>query len=301
MDTGNASSFYYAVEAVVLAFGAVVAVALERFYKDPKVVKAQRFEHSPGHEVFYWSVLTVLVSLGIRFLIGSTVHLHGTITENRGPVHDLLWDILWLFVFGSFIVRAALADDDCEFAKWLRWFSGAGVFWSLIAIVRNPGGTLTYRLALGWLIINGAQFAATFLVSGNVRPGSNEQVLRMLTLAVIFALLFIVDLCNILDGSLWKHIVAMLHCPAAVMHSVPTPINNADKAEWHFVISGDLRNCGDLIMPAVAQGAGRDHAAFYTWVICGPYTNMTATSRLEEVWTSTITEGCTSNRRYQSC
>lgn len=33
--------------------------------------------------------------------------------------------------------------------------------------------------------------------------------------------------------------------------------------EWHFVVSGDSRNCGDLIMPAIARGAARDQAAFY--------------------------------------
>lgn len=33
--------------------------------------------------------------------------------------------------------------------------------------------------------------------------------------------------------------------------------------EWHFVVSGDSRNCGDLIMPAIAAGAARHNAAFY--------------------------------------
>lgn len=33
--------------------------------------------------------------------------------------------------------------------------------------------------------------------------------------------------------------------------------------EWQFVVSGDSRNCGDLIMPAIAAGAARHHAEFY--------------------------------------
>jgi hypothetical protein len=38
----------------------------------------------------------------------------------------------------------------------------------------------------------------------------------------------------------------------------------ADKAEeWHFVVSGDSRNCGDLIMPAIARDAEQFHPAFY--------------------------------------
>ena len=34
-------------------------------------------------------------------------------------------------------------------------------------------------------------------------------------------------------------------------------------AVWHFAVSGDSRNCGDVVMPAIAAGALRDHAAFY--------------------------------------
>jgi hypothetical protein len=32
---------------------------------------------------------------------------------------------------------------------------------------------------------------------------------------------------------------------------------------WRFVVSGDSRNCGDIIMPAIAAGAKIDGAAFY--------------------------------------
>ncbi|MGD0504844.1 MAG: hypothetical protein ABSD02_19070 [Steroidobacteraceae bacterium] len=32
---------------------------------------------------------------------------------------------------------------------------------------------------------------------------------------------------------------------------------------WHFAVSGDSRNCGDVVMPSIAAGARADHAAFY--------------------------------------
>ncbi|MGA8029274.1 MAG: metallophosphoesterase [Bryobacteraceae bacterium] len=32
---------------------------------------------------------------------------------------------------------------------------------------------------------------------------------------------------------------------------------------WHFAVSGDSRNCGDVVMPAIAKGAAADNAAFY--------------------------------------
>jgi len=32
---------------------------------------------------------------------------------------------------------------------------------------------------------------------------------------------------------------------------------------WHFVASGDSRNCGDIVMPGIAETAKNNHAAFY--------------------------------------
>jgi hypothetical protein len=34
-------------------------------------------------------------------------------------------------------------------------------------------------------------------------------------------------------------------------------------AEWKFVVSGDSRNCGNVIMPSIAAAAIKNHAAFY--------------------------------------
>ncbi len=37
----------------------------------------------------------------------------------------------------------------------------------------------------------------------------------------------------------------------------------AQDATWRFAVSGDSRNCGDIVMPAIAKGAAANHAAFY--------------------------------------
>src|SRR5580698_7414338 len=34
-------------------------------------------------------------------------------------------------------------------------------------------------------------------------------------------------------------------------------------APWKFAISGDSRNCGDIVMPAIAQGVRQSRAEFY--------------------------------------
>jgi len=35
------------------------------------------------------------------------------------------------------------------------------------------------------------------------------------------------------------------------------------QSSWTFAVSGDSRNCGNVVMPAIAAGAERDHATFY--------------------------------------
>lgn len=38
---------------------------------------------------------------------------------------------------------------------------------------------------------------------------------------------------------------------------------SGSKAGWTFAVSGDSRNCGDVVMPAIAEGVKRDQAVFY--------------------------------------
>jgi len=37
----------------------------------------------------------------------------------------------------------------------------------------------------------------------------------------------------------------------------------AQSGEWRFAVSGDSRNCGDVVMPAIAKGVAADSAQFY--------------------------------------
>jgi len=43
----------------------------------------------------------------------------------------------------------------------------------------------------------------------------------------------------------------------------PRAAETPARATWNFVVSGDSRNCGNIVMPAIAAGARADHAAFY--------------------------------------
>ena len=46
---------------------------------------------------------------------------------------------------------------------------------------------------------------------------------------------------------------------------------------WHFVVSGDSRNCGDVVMPGIAETAKKNRAAFY-WHLG----DLRATSNIDE-------------------
>ncbi|MGC1169815.1 MAG: hypothetical protein WA886_12990, partial [Candidatus Acidiferrales bacterium] len=39
--------------------------------------------------------------------------------------------------------------------------------------------------------------------------------------------------------------------------------NATNDAPWSFAVSGDSRNCGDVVMPAIAAGVLKDNASFY--------------------------------------
>ena len=54
--------------------------------------------------------------------------------------------------------------------------------------------------------------------------------------------------------------LALLLLPIAALAQTTPP---AGDGSWHFVVAGDSRNCGDVIMPAIAEAAKNNNAKFY--------------------------------------
>ncbi len=50
---------------------------------------------------------------------------------------------------------------------------------------------------------------------------------------------------------------------SSAQNSQCTPPKPAPGETWHFAVSGDSRNCGDVVMPAIASGVTHDQAEFY--------------------------------------
>jgi hypothetical protein len=50
---------------------------------------------------------------------------------------------------------------------------------------------------------------------------------------------------------------------ALAVLAIPLSAQNPPAGSWKFAVSGDSRNCGDIVMPAIAAGVQHDGAAFY--------------------------------------
>jgi hypothetical protein len=58
-------------------------------------------------------------------------------------------------------------------------------------------------------------------------------------------------------------IAAGLLVAAAMSPAAAKPAARPPTSSWAFAVSGDSRNCGDVVMPMIAAGARVQHAAFY--------------------------------------
>jgi hypothetical protein len=59
-------------------------------------------------------------------------------------------------------------------------------------------------------------------------------------------------------------------CRRMVLFIIPFALPQSNRAQenvssetWHFAVSGDSRNCGDVVMPAIAEKVRAEHASFY--------------------------------------
>jgi hypothetical protein len=73
-------------------------------------------------------------------------------------------------------------------------------------------------------------------------------------------------LCRLRKIEMSKQVLTLMICSAAFVQSLPaqaTPAQNPPTPVWKFAVSGDSRNCGDIVMPAIASGVLKSGAQFY--------------------------------------
>jgi Calcineurin-like phosphoesterase len=65
----------------------------------------------------------------------------------------------------------------------------------------------------------------------------------------------------------WVILICALHCAQAQDRLKPDSSSGipaeSSAATWHFIVSGDSRNCGDVVMPAIAANSSRFRPRFY--------------------------------------
>ena len=52
-------------------------------------------------------------------------------------------------------------------------------------------------------------------------------------------------------------------CLAIFSFATLSAVAQSTNATWSFAVSGDSRNCGDFVMPAIASSVKAEHDAFY--------------------------------------
>jgi hypothetical protein len=70
-------------------------------------------------------------------------------------------------------------------------------------------------------------------------------------------------LAFLLGTGLFPHRLSAQTQSAQSTDSKSAPDRGTKTALWKFAVSGDSRNCGDVVMPAIAAGATKQKAAFY--------------------------------------
>jgi hypothetical protein len=189
------------VRAVLAIFGVVVGVALEFFIRKPLEGEEKNLPKGLVRDVVYFSAFTALVSLALRFVIGSEIHLNHTYVAHGTPEDYLkfLRDICFLVLFGALLVKVALSKDLREFTSWLIKFFLACIAWSLIECPKTEFGRW-------WLGLNLLQLVITLAFGGLMKwfvdkktnPGPYKAILAALLAAFYFAI-FSFDLRKLME------------------------------------------------------------------------------------------------------
>jgi len=200
----------HSIEVVGGTFLVVVGVAVERFLTGYPLGKNDPSFRDPVHPTVivrdwryvmcYITSLVILVSVVIRFLLGSDAQLRNAYVEHAfGPpqVHSFVRDVVFLMFFGAFLVGAALSKTVSKFMAWLALSSGVGAVWSWIEVLVRPDTPYAWW----WLEVNSKQFVVTlscFLLLWRARSARTTVPYVLGLLTVWYAVIFPIDIAHII-------------------------------------------------------------------------------------------------------
>ena len=193
------------------AFIVLCGVAISQFFTGGTVVDHDPAFRTPGdpktperkgaYVLSYTLALIIIVTLSLRFLIGSHEQMTHEYREQiaRGR---FVADVCFLMFFGAFLVGVAQAKSVRAFMGWLAILSAAGVVWSFIALPRSH-----FKLAQWWLLVNAGQLVLATVLSRWCQPvnaplaaGRKRAVWSLVLAGLWFIIIFFFDLQMMIPG-----------------------------------------------------------------------------------------------------
>lgn len=181
------------VHVMLEVFVVVIAIGLHKFLSDPNLVEA-KVDH-PHHKLFFWAGAFILVSLGVRYFLGSHVHAHKTYTKPLEGAYrcSFIKDLILRTSLAVWLVRVAVSCDFAEFVWGVMIFSGLGLIWSLtvplfirVCHIEGESGWGT------WVVVDCLEVGVAW-ISLCVLKQNDAVPAVALTLAAVYATTFLVD------------------------------------------------------------------------------------------------------------
>lgn len=191
------------ISVVTETFIVICGVAVTQFFTGGTVVDTDPIFKNAS-KLWYWIcyvlALIVVVTLALRFLIGSRAQLSEAYpTIKTFPAfRAFVTDVSFLMFFGAFLVGAALAKTVRAFMGWLTVLSAAGVVWSSVALWRGEGKFAGWWLPLN--LVQGLVVLGLFVWCSNESHASAAARWSLVITGVVFMTAFGLDLQKIILG-----------------------------------------------------------------------------------------------------
>jgi hypothetical protein len=145
----------------------------------------------------YWMTFIVLISLSMRFVVGSAAHSSG-FHDKPVEICGFVRDLVFLVVFGILLVEAALARRHWYFISWLMGFSAAGF---LVGLCEGGGWGQLWVRTHGWSFV--VTLVCWFLVPKQRSTLADRRYVRKLMavltpLAAFYGGIFVYDIRHLL-------------------------------------------------------------------------------------------------------
>jgi len=172
-------------------FVVLIAIGLHDFLTKPHLSEAQ--EGSPHERGFFWSVALILLSLAVRYFLGTHIHSHSTYDkELKGRLRfSFVKDLIFRTTMAVWLVMMAVSHDFKQFVLRTAGFSLVGFVWSLTVPMFAEESSAPKH----WKTWAGVNFlevvAAGSLWYYIVHNG--ETFRASLVLAIVYGITFLVD------------------------------------------------------------------------------------------------------------